>query len=380
MANPTVSFVVPCYNLAHLLPECVNSILSQTYSDLEVLIMDDCSPDNTAEVAHSFRDPRVKYIRNEANLGHLRNYNKGISLTRGKYVWLISADDYLRRPSVLERYVNLLEKNPRVGYVFCPGVSVRNGLETGTVWWTIRWSRDRIIDGHVLLKEILCDNKIVAASGMARRECYERISFFPLDMPWAGDWYLWCVFALYFDVGYFAEPMVCYRDHDLSMTETLLQGNVEKCAADFLRMPWAIKQKADESGSRNVSRACLRVAASHYIRSMISRLYQTSSSYLTLEQFEESLCRTSSSETERNWVRARVYAGMADRYYWQGELPLAKQLYLAGLQKDPRMVKVLAKSFLLSLGTPGDYLRRSFLKFHQNNTIGRSFQSDSQST
>ena len=65
MQNPTVSFVVPCYKLAHLLPECINSILGQTYSDLEVLIMDDCSPDNTAEVARSFNDLRVKHIRND---------------------------------------------------------------------------------------------------------------------------------------------------------------------------------------------------------------------------------------------------------------------------------------------------------------------------
>ena len=97
---PTVSFVVPCYRLAHLLAECVNSILSQTFTDFEVLIMDDKSPDNTAEVANSFKDPRVRYIRNDPNLGALKNYNHGIALSRGKYVWLISADDYLRTQEV----------------------------------------------------------------------------------------------------------------------------------------------------------------------------------------------------------------------------------------------------------------------------------------
>jgi glycosyltransferase involved in cell wall biosynthesis len=112
MQSPTVSFVIPCYKLAHLLPECINSILGQSFSDFEVLIMDDCSPDNTAEVAASFKDPRVKHIRNDPNLGHLRNYNKGIGLTRGRYVWLISADDYLRKPYILERYVNCFDSHP----------------------------------------------------------------------------------------------------------------------------------------------------------------------------------------------------------------------------------------------------------------------------
>ena len=61
----------------------------------------------------------------------LRNYNKGISLSRGKYVWLISADDYLRRSYILQRYVEIMEKHPRIGYIFCPGVGVINGVETG---------------------------------------------------------------------------------------------------------------------------------------------------------------------------------------------------------------------------------------------------------
>src|SRR5260370_38737001 len=103
MQNPTVSFVVPCYKLAHLLPECLNSIFRQTYSDFEVLVMDDCSPDNTSEVVCRIQDQRLRYVRNDQNLGHLRNFNKGIELSRGRYVWIIPADDYLRRPSTWER-------------------------------------------------------------------------------------------------------------------------------------------------------------------------------------------------------------------------------------------------------------------------------------
>jgi glycosyltransferase involved in cell wall biosynthesis len=374
--TPTVSFVVPCYKFAHLLPECINSILSQTYGDFEVLTMDDCSPDNTPEVAQSFRDPRVKYIRNDSNLGHLANYNKGISLTRGEYIWLISADDYLRRQYILERYVNLLDGNPRVGYAFCPGISVRNGRETDILEYSVHGNRDRIISGHVLLKKLLTSNVILTASGMARRECYERISFFPLSMPWAGDWYLWCLFALYFDVGYFAEPMVCYREHDLSMTNSLLNRNLENCAAEEIAMPWLIRQKADEVGYRRVSRECLRAAANEYARSVYAqsigaKLYPTSRSYMGFTQFEESLCQNTANETERNWVRARVYAGIADRYYCRGEVSLARRFYFAGLQKDPWMLKTIVKRLLLLFGNLGNYLRRSIRRFREERIVGR---------
>src|SRR5688500_2301178 len=130
MKNPKVSFVVPCYKLAHLLPECLDSILGQTFPDLEILVMDDCSPDNTREVALAYSDPRVRYIRNDPNLGHLKNYNKGISLSKGDYIWLISADDYLRRNYVLASYVAAMEANPEVGYACCTGVGVKDGRET----------------------------------------------------------------------------------------------------------------------------------------------------------------------------------------------------------------------------------------------------------
>ncbi len=133
--DPLVSFVIPCYKLAHMLPDCVNSILKQDYENFEVLVMDNCSPDRTSEVAQSFNDPRVKHIRNETNIGHIRNFNKGIALARGEYVWMLCVDDMLRSPHVLGRYVDLMERNPGVGLVFCRAVDFQGGEEKGIAKW-----------------------------------------------------------------------------------------------------------------------------------------------------------------------------------------------------------------------------------------------------
>src|SRR5579884_3991968 len=146
--------------------------------------MDDCSPDNTSEVVASLSDERVRYVRNESNLGHLRNYNKGIQLARGKYVWLISADDYLRRPYVLKRYVEMMERNPQMSFVFCPAVGVRRGQETNTLGYSIYSDHDRIVDGHKLLRSLLRQNFVVAASAMARRNA--------MTMPATFRWKLQC--------------------------------------------------------------------------------------------------------------------------------------------------------------------------------------------
>jgi hypothetical protein len=181
---------------------------------------------------------------------------------------------------------------------------------------------------------------------------------FPLDMPWAGDWYLWCLFALRFDVGYFAEPMVCYREHELSMTNKLWKEDVVACCEEDVAIPWAIKVKADEAGFRHVSRDCLIALAQIYAKSIALQRYKMSRPSLDLKEFENSLCANSANETERHFVRARVLASLGNEYYWQGDRLLASQFYDSALKMDPRMMKIAAKRLLISFGGPGDYLRK----------------------
>ena len=364
MNAPTVSFIVPCYKLADLLPQCIRSILSQTFGDFEVLIMDDCSPDNTPEVSQSFNDPRIRHIRNNPNLGHLNNYNKGIGLARGKYVWLISADDYLRKPYVLEKYVRLMEDNPKVGYVFCSGLGVWEGVEDESSVLgadRIRGDRDCIVRGHVLLKKLLRSNFVLAASGMARRACYEQISLFPLDMPWAGDWYLWCVFALHWDVGYFSEPMVCYRQHDRSMTAFLMEKSARGCFEEDVAVIWAVKEKADAAGMADVSRECLSAAGDVCGRNIACERRGAEAPSSMLDSFEKALCKHTADQSEQRSVRGLVYAGMGNAYYWQGKPVQAEVFYNAALKENRFLFDVQIKRILLAFGCAGDFLRKSIL-------------------
>jgi glycosyltransferase involved in cell wall biosynthesis len=357
MSEPKVTFVIPCYKLAHLLAECVNSVLAQTFGDFEILIMDDASPDHTAEVARSFTDPRVRHIRNDPNLGHLRNYNKGIGMARGKYVWLISADDYLRSPKILERYVQLMEREPRVGFCYCPGIGVKHGKETRLLDYTVHGAGDRVTPGHELLKHLLYRNTILAPSGLARKECYEKLGLFPLDMPWAGDWYIWGLFALHYDVGYFAEPMVCYREHELSMTTKLWRENVVGCVEEDVAVPWAIKRKADAAGFKEVARDCLRAVARTYSDSMLFARYSSKGPALTLDQFESSLSQSPADDADRRWVRARIYEELGNAAYWKGDRMGAREHYREARRQHWWMPSVIAKQMLLFTGGAGHALR-----------------------
>ena len=122
-----VDVIVPCYRYAHFLRQCVESVLTQTGPRVRVLIIDDASPDNTAEIAGALAkaDARVTSLRHATNEGHIATYNQGIDWASSPYLLLLSADDYLL-PAALERAVNLMQAAPDVGFVF------GNVLELGT--------------------------------------------------------------------------------------------------------------------------------------------------------------------------------------------------------------------------------------------------------
>ena len=356
--NPKVSFIVPCYKLAHLLSECVHSILAQSYQDHEILIMDDCSPDNTPEVARSFNDPRVKHIRNEPNLGHLANYNKGIGLASGKYIWHISADDSLRCPDLLQRYVDLMERHPNVGYAICPGVSISHGKDQGVLSYSVLGSADAIFHGREFLLTLLERNRVIAAAGMVRRECYERHGVFPLDMPFGGDWYLWCLFAFHYDVGYLAEPMVNYRQHDLSMTNLLRTESERTLMRDDISLPWRIRKESERVGDFAFAARCIDFIVKQYVRGFLPKEWRNPDACLTVPEFESSLQAFTSSKSEQFQLRARVFFEVGDHCYWDGDSVKALTFYRHSLRERFWTPSLWLKYLLLRMGRAGELVRQ----------------------
>ena len=312
MHAPKVTFLVPVLQAR---PSCCRNastrFSAQTYQDFEVLILDDCSPDNTPEVARSFEDPRVRHIRNEPNLGHLRNYNKGIELAQGEYLWLISADDRLRKPYTLERYVEVMEANPTVGFAFCTGYLLVGQQETEIVQWANLESPDAIIEGRIFLRRLLQGNCVLAPAGMVRRECYDRLGRFPLDLPFAGDWYLWCLFALHYDVAYFAEPMVNYREHVQSMTSTLIADDIRRLSKDDFSVRWRMKEAVEALNDQSLARVCTSGIVEAYSRALSMKSWRGTRSRMSLAEFDESLRRTPSNPRSGHGSARRCWPPLA---------------------------------------------------------------------
>ncbi|RYE58650.1 MAG: glycosyltransferase [Sphingobacteriales bacterium] len=116
---PKVSVLIPTYNYARYLEEAIESVLNQTFTDFELIIIDDQSKDNTDEVVQKYlRDPRVSYQKNPVNLGLVGNFNRALELANGEYIKFLLADDKLEK-TILSKFVAVLDTYPGVSLVTC---------------------------------------------------------------------------------------------------------------------------------------------------------------------------------------------------------------------------------------------------------------------
>lgn len=122
---PQVSILIPAYNVGPYLAETLDSVMGQTWTDWEAIVVDDCSTDNTWAVAQDYaaRDARIQAVRNRQNLGMLGNWNHGISLCNAPYFVKLDADD-IWHPQMLEKAVAILETHPGVGLVFSRYINI----------------------------------------------------------------------------------------------------------------------------------------------------------------------------------------------------------------------------------------------------------------
>jgi glycosyltransferase involved in cell wall biosynthesis len=217
----TVSVVVPCYNYAHFLRECVESILSQADVDVRVLIIDDSSTDNTASVAAdlSAHSSCVEVRSHEKNWGHIATYNEGLEWASGDYTVLISADDLLT-PGSLKRASQLMDAHPEVGLVSGGTVVFNSGQPlpkprnpSGSCKWDI-------YNGFDWLKWACMEGKapIVSPEAMVRTSIQHKVGGYRPELPLCGDQEMWMRFAVHAKVGYILDAdQAFYRMHNKNM-------------------------------------------------------------------------------------------------------------------------------------------------------------------
>lgn len=217
--RPRVSVIVPCFNYGHFLPASVGSALGQYGVDVEVLIVDDASTDDSAAVADTLADSdsRVTVVRNARNLGHVRAFNRGYEHATGELIVRLDADDLLTAGS-LARAAAVFEAFPRVGLVYghprhfaTPDPPAPQlGQVTWTVWSGGEWLRHRCARG---VNCITTPEAVVRATVMSETG--------PLNprLRFAQDMELWLRVGAVSDVAHVnGADQALHRDHDASMS------------------------------------------------------------------------------------------------------------------------------------------------------------------
>jgi glycosyltransferase involved in cell wall biosynthesis len=208
--QPKVSVIVPAYNAMKYLPETLDSILKQTFTNFEVLIINDGSSDNIIEWCTQITDPRVKLI-SQQNMGLSSARNTGIKYSQGEYIALLDSDDTWVKTK-LAKQVEFFKNHPSVDLVHT-WIELMNeqSISTGRI---LKSSAE----GNVW-QQLLQQNAIACLSVMVRRHCFETVGGFDEKLRSLEDWDMWIRIAINYKFGVIKEPLAFYRQIPTSMSK-----------------------------------------------------------------------------------------------------------------------------------------------------------------
>jgi glycosyltransferase involved in cell wall biosynthesis len=218
MTAPKVSVLIPTYNYARYLPEAIESVLEQDFQDFELLIGDDCSTDNSAEVIarYAAKDERIRFKIHSANLGMVQNWNWCLSQARGEFIKFIFGDDKLFSPTAIGKMVALMESNPAISLVSTASsvidarsaaIETRNNFQPG------------IRDGKKVVVQCLeRPANLVGEPTLVMFRKQQAARGFDTRYRQLADLEMWFHLLEKGKFGYLGEPLCAFRRHESQQT------------------------------------------------------------------------------------------------------------------------------------------------------------------
>lgn len=229
--QPLISVCIPVFNGGNFIREAVDSILNQTEKNFELLVVDNCSKDQTFNIVAEYKDPRIRVFVNERNLGAVPNFNRCIELAKGDLIVLLPHDDVLL-PTALEVFSKALVSDSEVGIAYSSYYIID---ERGKkLHFSSGDAKDKVMTGKEAFAILAGSNPIQCT--MVRREIYALLGSLDKNLRLVFDWEMWCRIALAdYKVAYFKTPQNCYRVHSSNAYKSFLRSN-EYCFEIFKGM------------------------------------------------------------------------------------------------------------------------------------------------
>lgn len=200
---PQVSVIIPAYNKANLTVQTVKSVLNQTFKDIEIIVVDDGSVDDTSEKLSQFGD-RIIYVY-QKNKGACGARNTGIRYAQGNYLAFLDCDD-LYESDKLELSVNALKQNEAIGFVYSAAFLIDNDNKTLRIYQTKQYKNIEQIFDKLLLGNFICNSTVVV-----RKEVIDKAGLFDETIFMPADWDMWLRFSEISKGKYLDKPLTHYR-------------------------------------------------------------------------------------------------------------------------------------------------------------------------
>lgn len=222
--SPFISVIIPNYNHARFLDQRITSVLNQTYSNFELIILDDKSPDNSVEIINRYRThPKVSHIIiNDNNSGStFKQWHKGILLAKGELVWIAESDDFCE-PNLLETLVSKMKENGNCGLAYV--VSQMVDIEGKGIGKQPKTTKDKNVSGKDFIKKYMSiGNPVVnASSAIFKKDIAQYIDTDYIKYKACGDRLFWIKIAEMGDVAIVNQPLNYFRQHDNKVSQKKL--------------------------------------------------------------------------------------------------------------------------------------------------------------
>lgn len=210
--SPVISVLLPVYNAERYVAEAISSILTQTFTDFELIIINDGSTDNSGNVIKQFKDQRIILVE-QNNQGLATSLNNGLKIAKGRYIARQDNDD-VSAPDRFQKQVEYLEKHPGIGLLGTAALIVdENNKETGRF-------HQHPLSSHELKYFLLFDNPFVHSSVMIRRTVMQQVGPYYTGKQYFEDYNLWSAIARVSGVANLPDKLVRYREVSQGMSKT----------------------------------------------------------------------------------------------------------------------------------------------------------------
>ena len=234
---PLVSVIALCYNHEKFVEECLQSVVNQTYSNIELIIVDDFSGDKSREKILNFclANPFSQFIFNEKNLGNCRAFNQGLKIAKGKYIIDLSTDDVLKADRIKEQ-VEKFEESEKIGVV----TSDAEYIDENSNWLGNFYQKNELIKGGKMYESLLKFSFVLPASMMIRKSILDHLGGYDEHLAYE-DFDFWVRSARLCEYAHVAKILVQQRiiasSHSVSFTlkrNKLIPSTVEVCRKALL--------------------------------------------------------------------------------------------------------------------------------------------------